>query len=66
MENLVLKVFCSMTLFKKMINHGDTSKKTNFGSFTSSFSFSNSSNLRGTIFNMLFHCQTHGFWQGEG
>ncbi len=53
-------------LFKKIINYGDISKKPILGTYTSSSSFSNSSNLRGKISNMLFHCHTHGFWQGGG
>ncbi len=58
MANMVLKIFCSMTLFKKMINYGDISKKLILGTFTFSSSFSNSSNLKGKICNMLFHCRT--------
>ncbi len=66
MENLVLNISCSMTSFKKMINYGDISKKLILGIFTSSSSFSNSSNLRGKVSNMLFHCRTHGFLCGWG
>ncbi len=66
MENLVLNIFCSMTLFTKMINYGNISKKLILGTFTSLSSFSNVSILRGKISNMLFHYRTHGFWQGEG
>ncbi len=66
MEDLVLNIFCSMTLFKKMINYGDISRKLTLGTFTSSSSFSNSSKLRDKISNMLFHCQANGFWEGGG
>ncbi len=62
MENPVLNIFCSMTLFKKMINYGDICKKLILGTFT--YSSSNSSNLRDKIPNMLFHCRTYGFWRG--
>ncbi len=63
-ENLELNIFCSMTLFKKMINYGDISKKLISGTFTSSSLFSNSSNLRGNISYNLFHCQTQRFFGG--
>ncbi len=46
MENLVLNIFCSMTSFKKLINYGDISNKLILGTFTSSSSFSNSSNFK--------------------
>ncbi len=62
----MLNIFCSMTTLKKMINCGDISKKLILGTFTSSSSFSNSSNLRVKISDMFFHCRTHGSWQGEG
>ncbi len=62
----MLNIFCSTTLFKKMRNYGDMGKKQILGTFTSSSSFSNSSNLRGRISNLLLHCRTHGFWQGGG
>ncbi len=42
---------------KKMINYLYISKKLILGAFTSSSSFSNSSNLIGKISNMLFHYQ---------
>ncbi len=41
------ELFCSITLFKKMINYVDISKKLILGTFTSLSSFSNNSNLRG-------------------
>ncbi len=62
----MMNIFCSTTLFKKMINYGDINKKLILGTFTSSSSFSNSSILRGKFSNMLFHYRTHGFWQGGG
>ncbi len=65
MENLVLNIFHSMTLFKKLINYEDISKKLILETFTSSSSFSNSNNLRGKISIILFHCRTNGFWQCE-
>ncbi len=49
MENLVLNIFCSMTLFKKIINYGDISEKLIFWTFTSSSLFSNSSNVAWAI-----------------
>ncbi len=52
MENLVPKIFCSMILFKKNINYRDISKKLILGTFTSSSSFSNTSNLKGKISNV--------------
>ncbi len=58
MENLVLNILCSMTLFKKMINYGDISKKLILGTFTSS----SNSNLKGKISHFLFHYRAHGFW----
>ncbi len=67
MENLVLNIFCSMTWFKKIINYGELRKKLIMGTFTSiksSSSFFNSSNLRGMISNMLFHCRTQCFFGG--
>ncbi len=56
----MLNICCSMTLLKKMINYGDISKKLILGTFTSSSSFSNSSNLS-KIYNMLFYCRTMFF-----
>ncbi len=47
MENLVLNIFCSMTLFKKNVNYGEISKKLILETFTSFSSFSYSSNSRG-------------------
>ncbi len=46
MENLVINIFCSTSLFKNMINYGDIGKKLILGTFTSSSSFSNSRNLK--------------------
>ncbi len=66
MENLELNIFCSMTLFKKMINNRDVSKKLILGTFTFLFSISNSSNFTGKISNMLFYCQTQCFSAGGG
>ncbi len=41
------------------MNYKGISKKLNLGTFTSSFSSSNSSNLRGKMSNiMLFYCRT--------
>ncbi len=54
MENLVLNIFCSMTLFKKMLNYEDISKTLILGTFTSSSIFSNSSNLRGVRFLICY------------
>ncbi len=42
MKNLVQNIFCSITLFKEMINYRDISKKLILETFTSSSSFSNS------------------------
>ncbi len=50
-----------------MINYGDISKKLILWSlFISSFSFSNNSNLRNMISNMLFSYRTHCFFDGFG
>ncbi len=54
MENLVLNYFCSMTLFKEMINYGNISKKLVLETLTSSSSFSNNSILRGKILICYF------------
>ncbi len=52
----MLIIFCSTTLFKKKINYRDISDKLILETFTSSSSFFNSSNLKGEIPDMLFHC----------
>ncbi len=63
MENLVLNIFGSITLFKKMINYGDISKKLTLGTFTSFSSFFNNSNLRDKISYMLFHRRMQGYYK---
>ncbi len=45
-----------------MINYGDISNKLISGTFTSSSLFSNSSNLRDEIYNMLLHCWIQNFF----
>ncbi len=54
----MLIIFCPMTLFNKMINYRDISKKLILRTFTSY--------LRGKISNMLFHCQTRCFFGVHG
>ncbi len=55
MENLVLNIFCSMTV-QKNDELRRYKQKTDFGVFTPSSSLFNNSNLRDKISNMLFHC----------
>ncbi len=65
MKNLLLNIFCSMTLIKKIINYGDISKKLILETFTFPSLFSSSSTSRGKISNVLFHCRTQCFFFAE-
>ncbi len=60
------RIWCwTFFLFNYFVQNSDKlrryKQKTYFGTFTSSSLFSNSSNLRGEISNMLFHCQIRCF-----
>ncbi len=67
MENLVLNIFCSMILFNKNDKLRRYKQTTDFGDlYISPPPFSNSSNLRGKISNIFFHCRTQCFFSGGG